>query len=52
MAMPSGPQSAAILAVWAEMSWLDRLLPLWILAAMVLGVVLGWQVPEVGAPVA
>lgn len=29
------------------MSWVDRLLPLWIIGAMVLGVVLGYYVPVV-----
>lgn len=33
--------------VWASMSWVDRLLPLWIIGAMVLGVVLGYYVPVV-----
>jgi hypothetical protein len=30
------------------MSWVDRLLPLWIIGAMVLGVLLGYYVPAVG----
>jgi len=33
--------------VWREMSWIDRLLPIWIILAMVLGVLLGYYVPAV-----
>ena len=30
-----------------KLSWLDRLLPVWIILAMVLGVLLGYYVPSV-----
>lgn len=33
----------------ASLSWLDRLLPVWIILAMVVGVLLGSFVPQVGA---
>lgn len=39
--------SAAKGSVLAGLSWLDRLLPVWIIAAMVLGVLLGYFVPQV-----
>jgi hypothetical protein len=38
-------------AVMSCLSWLDRLLPVWIVAAMVLGVLLGSFVPQVRSPV-
>ncbi|KAJ3144237.1 hypothetical protein HDU89_008636 [Geranomyces variabilis] len=34
--------------IMRHLSWLDRLLPLWIISAMVLGVLLGNYVPSVG----
>jgi hypothetical protein len=36
-------------AVMSGLSWLDRLLPLWIVAAMVVGVLIGSFVPQVCA---
>lgn len=38
-------------AVLSGLSWLDRLLPVWIVGAMILGVVLGSFVPQVGVHV-
>lgn len=42
----AGPSGAAA-SVLASLSWIDRLLPVWIIAAMVIGVVLGYFVPQV-----
>eukprot|EP00276_Gloeochaete_wittrockiana_P010402 CAMPEP_0184655092 /NCGR_PEP_ID=MMETSP0308-20130426/12721_1 /TAXON_ID=38269 /ORGANISM="Gloeochaete witrockiana, Strain SAG 46.84" /LENGTH=1000 /DNA_ID=CAMNT_0027091361 /DNA_START=24 /DNA_END=3026 /DNA_ORIENTATION=+ len=33
--------------VWQEMSWIDRLLPIWIIVAMVGGVLLGYYYPAI-----
>ncbi len=35
-------------SILAGLSWIDKLLPLWIIASMVLGVLLGYFVPQVG----
>eukprot|EP00878_Enallax_costatus_P015853 GHUV01016613.1.p1 GENE.GHUV01016613.1~~GHUV01016613.1.p1 ORF type:complete len:327 (+),score=88.65 GHUV01016613.1:157-1137(+) len=42
------PPATASSSVLAGLSWIDKLLPLWIIVAMVLGVVLGYFVPKVG----
>eukprot|EP00877_Chromochloris_zofingiensis_P004850 jgi/Chrzof1/14366/Cz09g00060.t1 len=39
--------AAGVGAVLSKLSWLDRLLPVWIIIAMVVGVVLGYFVPAV-----
>jgi ACR3 family arsenite transporter len=39
-------------AVWAHLPWLDRLLPLWILLAMVGGLLLGRQMPWLASALA
>lgn len=41
------PAAAAPRGVMSGLSWIDRLLPVWILAAMVVGVLLGPFAPQV-----
>lgn len=43
-----GPRPAKKASAFKSLGWLDRFLALWILLAMVLGVLLGNFVPEVG----
>jgi hypothetical protein len=52
---PAGPAAAELAAsaggagaVLSGLSWLDRLLPVWIVGAMVIGVLLGSLAPQVG----
>lgn len=44
----SPPPPAAAKSVYAGLGWLDRLLALWILLAIVIGMVLGNFVPDIG----
>jgi arsenite transporter len=45
---PSQPQTTAKKSVYQSLGWLDRLLALWILLAIIIGILLGNYVHSVG----